>query len=249
MGSERERFSVDGRVVIVTGAGRGIGAALAAGLARAGAHVYGLDVRYESTAGPYRAALCDVTDEGAVRAVLDGIVRQHGRIDGLVNSAGVSLPPDDRYGRDPFLRTLEVNTLAPLRLGWMAAQAMRMPAGRGGSIVNVTSLGAHLGFPDNPSYQASKAALAQLTRAMAIDFGGWGVRVNSLCPGYVATAMTRASHDNADANRARAARTILGRWAQPEDLVGPCQFLLSDASAYVTGVELPVDGGWLAKGL
>jgi NAD(P)-dependent dehydrogenase (short-subunit alcohol dehydrogenase family) len=126
---------------------------------------------------------------------------------------------------------------------------MKIPEGSGGSIVNVTSLGAHLGFPDNPTYQASKAALGQLTRAMAVDFGGWGVRVNSVCPGYVATAMTRASYDDAEANRARAARTILGRWAQPEDLVGPCQFLLSDASAYVTGIELPVDGGWLAKGL
>jgi NAD(P)-dependent dehydrogenase (short-subunit alcohol dehydrogenase family) len=70
---------------------------------------------------------------------------------------------------------------------------MRIPVGRGGSIVNVTSLGAHFGFPDNPAYQASKAAVAQLTRAMAIDFGSWGVRVNSLCPGYVATVMTRAS--------------------------------------------------------
>lgn len=124
-----------------------------------------------------------------------------------------------------------------------------MKQGGGGSIVNVTSLGAHLGFPVNRTYQASKAALAQLTRAMAIDFGGWGVRVNSICPGYVATAMTRASYDDAEANRARAARTILGRWAIPDDLVGPCQFLLSDASAYVTGIELPVDGGWLAKGL
>jgi NAD(P)-dependent dehydrogenase (short-subunit alcohol dehydrogenase family) len=119
-----------------------------------------------------------------------------------------------------------------------AALYLRQPAAR-----------AHLGFPDNPAYQASKAAVAQLTRAMAIDFGSWGVRVNSLCPGYVATAMTRASYEDADARRARAARTILGRWADPEDLVGPCQFLLSEASAYVTGTELVVDGGWLAKGL
>jgi NAD(P)-dependent dehydrogenase (short-subunit alcohol dehydrogenase family) len=243
-----DRFAVDGRAIVVTGAGGGIGAAVAAGLAQAGAHVHGLDLRYE-TMPSYRATVCDVTDERSVRAVLDGIVAQHGRIDGLVNAAGISLQTDDTYGREPFARTLSVNTLAPLRLGWMVAQIMRVPEGRGGSIVNVTSLGAHLGFPDNPAYQASKAALLQVTRAMALDFGAWGVRVNSVCPGYVATALTRASYGTPEANRARAARTVLGRWGQPEEFVGPCQFLLSDASTYITGIDLPVDGGWLAKGL
>jgi 2-dehydro-3-deoxy-D-gluconate 5-dehydrogenase len=239
-------FSVDGRVIVVTGAGGGIGGAVAAGLAQAGAHVYGLDLHYEGERS-YRATVCDVTDERSVRAGLDGIVADHGRIDGLVNAAGITLPPDDAYGREQFLQTLSVNTLAPLRLSWMVAQNMREE--RGGSIVNVTSLGAHLGFPDNPAYQASKAALRQVTRAMAVDFGRWGVRVNSVCPGYVVTAMTRASYSDPEANRARAARTILGRWGQPEDFVGPCQFLLSDAARYITGIDLPVDGGWLAKGL
>ena len=159
-----------------------------------------------------------------------GIVEDGGRIDGLVNNAGISLQASDRYDRDDFVQTLSVNTLAPFRLGWLAAQAMKPPGGRGGSIVNVTSLGAHRGFPGNPSYQASKAALRQLTRAMAVDFGDFGVRVNSLCPGYIVTAMTSASHDDPEANEARAERTILGRWGQPDDLVGPCQFLLSDAS-------------------
>ncbi len=244
-----DRFSVADAVIVVSGAGRGIGAAIAGGLAAADAHVHGIDVRFESGALPYRTTPCDVTDDGALRALVDAVMREHGRIDGLVNAAGISLPPAASYERNTFLETLAVNTLAPLRLGRMAAEAMRAPAARGGSIVNVTSLGAHLGFPDNPAYQASKAAVAQLTRAMAVDFGPWGVRVNSLCPGYVATAMTRASYEDPDANRARVARTVLGRWAQPDDLVGPCQFLLSSASAYVTGIELVVDGGWLAKGL
>lgn len=242
-------FSVSGRVIVVTGAGGGIGAAVAAGLAQSGAHVYGLDLRYDSSDRPYRAAVCDVTDERAFADTLEGIVREHDRLDGLVNAAGISVLPGDAYGRERFLETMSVNTLAPLRLGWMAAQCMKRPRGRGGSIVNVTSLGAHVGFPDNPAYQASKAALAQLTRAMAVDFSKWDVRVNSLCPGYVLTSMTRASYEDPEANRARSERTAIGRWARPEDLVGPCQFLLSDASAYVTGIDLPVDGGWLAKGL
>jgi NAD(P)-dependent dehydrogenase (short-subunit alcohol dehydrogenase family) len=241
-----DRFAVGGRVIVVTGAGGGIGGAVAAGLARAGAHVYGLDLHYDG-APPFRATICDVTDERSLRGVVDGIVAEHGRVDGLVNAAGISLPRDDAYGREQFQETMSVNTLAPLRLGRMVAEIMKQR--QGGSIVNVTSLGAHLGFPDNPAYQASKAALLQVTRAMALDFGAWGVRVNSVCPGYVATAMTRASYADPEANRARSARTMLSRWGEPEDFVGPCQFLLSDASSYITGIDLPVDGGWLARGL
>ena len=242
-------FSVAGHVILVTGAGRGIGAAIAAGLTRSGACVYGVDLHYESTDHLHRARVCDVTDYSLVGGLVAGIVEDGGRIDGLVNNAGISLPASDRYDRDQFVQTLSVNTLAPFRLGWLAAQAMKRPAGEGGSIVNVTSLGARRGFAGNPSYQASKAALGQLTRAMAVDFGGFGVRVNSLCPGYIVTAMTQASHEDPEANEARVRQTCLGRWGSPDDLVGPCQFLLSDASRYVTGIDLPVDGGWLARGL
>jgi 2-deoxy-D-gluconate 3-dehydrogenase len=242
-------FSVDGHVIVVTGAGRGIGAAIAAALTRAGARVYGADLRFEETDHLHRATVCDVTDDGALARLVTDIVEEDGRIDGLVNNAGISLQASEGHSRDEFGRTLAVNTLAPFRLGWLAAQAMRPPRGRGGSIVNVTSLGAHQGFPENPTYQASKAALRQLTRAMAVDFSGFGVRVNSLCPGYIGTAMTSASHDDPGASEARAERTILGRWGWPDDLAGPCQFLLSDASSYVTGIDLPVDGGWLAKGI
>lgn len=242
-------FSVEGRVVIVTGAGGGNGAAIAAGLARAGAHVYGLDVRYDSTDYPYRTEVCDVTDDSSLERIVHSVVEERGRIDGLVNNAGVSLPPADCYSRNNFWQTLTVNTIAPFRLGWMVTQVMKLPEGRGGSIVNVTSLGAHLGFPENPAYQASKAALRQITRAMAVDFGTQGVRVNNICPGYMATAMSSASYNDPEAKAARSSRMILDRWGQSADLVGPCQFLLSDASKYVTGIDLPVDGGWLAKGL
>lgn len=244
-----EPFSVAGHVIVVTGAGRGNGAAIAAGLTRSGACVYGVDLHYESTDHLHRASVCDVADESSVERLVSEIVAERGRISGLVNNAGVSLQSHDRYCPDQFAHTLSVNTLAPFRLGWRAAQAMKPPAGEGGAIVNVTSLGAHRGFADNPAYQASKAALAQLTRAMAVDFGKFGVRVNSLCPGYIVTAMTQASHDDLEASEARIRRTSLDRWGRPEDLVGPCQFLLSDASKYVTGIELPVDGGWLTRGL
>jgi NAD(P)-dependent dehydrogenase (short-subunit alcohol dehydrogenase family) len=239
-------FSIADRVVLVTGAGRGIGNAIATGLARLGARVYGMDIEFSGCERGFEAIQCDVADEDKSAGALQEIVSSDGRLDGLVNNAGISLPGSQSYGRAAFERTLEINTLAPLRLSWTAAEAMK-PRGRG-SIVNVTSLGAHLGFPDNPAYQASKAALRQLTKAMAVDYGRFGIRVNSLCPGYVRTAMTRTSWDDEGLRSARLGRMLLDRWGEPDDLIGPCAFLLSDAAQYVTGIDLPVDGGWLARG-
>ena len=242
-------FSVDGHVIVVTGAGRGIGAAISAALTRAGAHVHGVDLRFDATDHLHRATVCDVTDEDSLAPLVSGIVEDGGRIDGLVNNAGISLQASDPHepGRlPPDALGQHARPVPPRLAGRAGDEAAR---GRGGSIVNVTSLGAHQGFPQNPSYQASKAALRQLTRAMAVDFSDLGVRVNSLCPGYIATAMTSASRDDPEASEARAERTILNRWGRPDDLAGPCQFLLSDASSYVTGIDLPVDGGWLAKGI
>jgi NAD(P)-dependent dehydrogenase (short-subunit alcohol dehydrogenase family) len=240
-------FSITGRVVMVTGAGRGIGHAIASGLTRLGATVYGMDVAFGEDAIGFETIACDVGDERASVDALRDVVATAGRLDGLVNNAGITLPPDDCYSRDTFERTIAINTLAPLRLSWTAAEIMKRH-GRG-SIVNITSLGAHRGFPENPAYQASKAALRQVTKAMAVDYGRFGIRINSLCPGYVVTEMTRRSWEDEALRLARSKRTSLDRWGEPEDLVGPCAFLLSDASKYVTGIDLPVDGGWLARGI
>jgi gluconate 5-dehydrogenase len=118
-----------------------------------------------------------------------------------------------------------------------------------GSIINVTSIGSLVGFPDNPGYVAAKGGLRMLTRALAIDLGRSGIRVNNLAPGYVRTGMTARSYDDPQLNAQRTEHTILGRWGVPEDMVGPAVFLASDASAYMTGQDLIVDGGWTAKGL
>jgi gluconate 5-dehydrogenase len=118
-----------------------------------------------------------------------------------------------------------------------------------GSIINITSLNAELAFPDNPAYMAFKGALRQLTRSLALDLGGRGVRANCIAPGYIRTDMTRASWSDSTREKARASRTVIGRWGMPADLAGAVIFLASDASAFVTGHDLLVDGGWSIKGL
>ena len=119
----------------------------------------------------------------------------------------------------------------------------------GGSIINITSIGAELGFPNNPAYIAAKGALKQLTRSLALDLGSFGIRVNNIGPGYFRTDMTKGSWNDPQLEEDRIRRTILGRWGEPDDLAGAAIFLASEASRYITGQDLYVDGGWLAKGL
>jgi gluconate 5-dehydrogenase len=144
-----------------------------------------------------------------------------------------------------FAETLALNLTAAYRSAMEVTARMK----DSGSIVFVTSINATLGFPGNPGYVAAKGGLRQLTKALALDLGPGGTRVNALAPGYVRTQMTAASYADPVQRAARSARTMLGRWGEPSDLVGAAIFLVSDASAYVTGHELVVDGGWTAKGL
>ncbi len=240
-------FSLEGRVAVVTGASRGVGAAIAAGLARAGAQVVGA-ARSTPDAPDAVAGLmhevCDVTDGGRFAEVCRQTVDRFGRLDALVNAAGVSL---SGAGTETFDATLAVNLRAPFVACAIAAEYMKA-AGRG-SIVNVTSLAGALGFPGNPAYVAAKGGLRMLTKALAEDLGPYGVRVNNLAPGYIRTAMTAKSHADPTEHERRRRHTMLGRWGEPEDLVGPAIFLIGDASAYVTGQDIFVDGGWTAKGL
>jgi NAD(P)-dependent dehydrogenase (short-subunit alcohol dehydrogenase family) len=242
-------FSLDGRVAIVTGASRGIGAAIANGLGRAGAQVVGVarsTTPAEAALFPYRR--CDVTDHDAFRRLCVAVAAECGRLDILVNAAGITLPAEGaEQSVTAFESTLAVNLPAAYACCIAAAAAMR--AGGGGSIVNVTSIGSVLGFPRNPGYVAAKGGLRMLTKALALDLADDGIRVNNLVPGYVHTAMTAASYAEPEAHGGRLRHMILPRWGQPDDLVGAAVFLASDASAYVTGSDLFVDGGWTAKGL
>jgi NAD(P)-dependent dehydrogenase (short-subunit alcohol dehydrogenase family) len=242
------RFSLEGTVALVTGASRGIGAAIAGGLAEAGAAVHGISRTSDGPSGMVHHR-CDASDTRAVAACVAGIGSAAGRVDILVNAAGATFPPvdDAADALARFERTLRIDLTAAYAFTLSALPFLR--AAGGGAILNVTSINSALGFPDNPGYVAAKAGLAGLTRALAVDLAPDGIRVNALAPGYVHTRMTDASYADPALHEARRRRTVLGRWGEPDDMIGAALFLVSPAAAYVTGQEVFVDGGWTINGL
>jgi NAD(P)-dependent dehydrogenase (short-subunit alcohol dehydrogenase family) len=236
-------------VAIVTGASKGIGNAIACSLATAGAQVFGVGRSPAPQDGPslFSYLPCDVTDAEAFGEFSSKIFNATNRIDILVNSAGITLPNDYINPFSTFIRTIESNLIAPFKCSHIVLPLMKK--GDYGSIINVTSIGSGLAFPNNPGYVASKGGLSALTRALALDYGVYGIRVNNLVPGYVRTAMTSASYSDPGSRAVRAGRTMLGRWGEVNDVTGAAVYLASPASSYVTGTDLYVDGGWTAKGL
>lgn len=244
-------FSVMGKVVIVTGALRGNGRAIAQGFLDYGAIVYfcdsmpDLNFKESSKAHFIR---CDIRFESNIEKLINIIMENNNEIDILVNNAGVSISSsEDSYDEYTWDKTFDINLKGTFRLSRVVAKIMKNR--RAGSIINITSLGAEFGFPNNPAYVASKGGLKQLSKAMAVDLAPYGIRVNNVCPGYIKTDMTKKSFDDVVLKEERDRRIMLNRWGESSDLIGACIFLGSEASSYITGIDLFVDGGWSAKGL
>lgn len=246
-GSGSLLFSLLEKTILVTGASRGNGLAICKGLTDHGASVIGLDKAPNDDAG-FPIFEVDLTNRDKTSALLKQLILEFGSIHGLVNNAGVSLASDDPYNdADVYEKTLSINLNAVFHLSSLFC-AHTTKSRSGGSIINITSLGAEQGFPDNPSYQISKAGVKQMTKAFACDWGGKGIRVNNICPGYIKTSMTEGSFNDPILNQQRRGRTMLNRWGESSDLIGAAVFLLSDASSYITGSTIYVDGGWTSKG-
>ena len=244
-------------VAVVTGAGRGIGRRVALTLAERGYAVAANDLHApEGTMDELRAlgapALSlpgDVSDEGTVRGMRDAVMGEFGRVDALVNNAGVSfITPAEETTLAEWRRVLEVNLTGPFLLRRIFGVEM---LGRGsGSIVNVSSVAGLLGVGDRAAYNASKHGLVGLTRTLAAEWGGRGVRVNAVCPGWVKTEMDdedqgAGGYTDEDIH----GRVPMGRFATPEDVARAVAFLADDEqSGFVNGHTLSVDGGWAADG-
>lgn len=230
----KDLFSIKDKVIIVTGASGGNGLVISNGLEEVGARVIRADLPE-----------FDVRDLLQLDKLVNDALRYDNRIDGLVNCAGVTYGNNlFDYSNEDWENTYKVNLKAPFELSRKVAKHMKKT---GGSIINITSLNSELGFPNNPAYVSMKGGLKQLSKSLAVDLGEFKIRVNNLGPGYIKTNMTKGSWKNRKTEIED--RTILGRWGEPEDLLGTVIFLLSPASNYITGQDIYVDGGFLAKGM
>lgn len=252
MKDPRNLFSVEGKIAIVTGTSRGNGVAFAHALLAGGAEVHCI----QRTASKENIIvhpnahthIADITDAPNIKKIVSGIATTSGRIDILVNNAGITIgSPSESYTPEDWDKTLNVNLRANFFLSQLVAAYM---AKRGsGVIVNITSINSERGFPGNPAYVAAKGGLKQLSKALACDWAKYGIRINNLGLGYFQTDMTKKSFNDPILKKQRDDRMLLNRWGTADDLTGPILFLCSDASSYMTGQDLYIDGGWLAKGL
>ncbi|NKB43986.1 MAG: SDR family oxidoreductase [Alphaproteobacteria bacterium] len=246
-------FSLDGRVAIVTGASRGIGAAIADTFAEAGAHVVGIGRSSNPDAQPASGVTytsCDINDSDSFRAVCRAALADHGRVDCLVNNAGMFVPIQKDDDRLPaFDEQIETNLRAAYACSIAAGDQM-VEAGNGGSIINITSIGGVRGFSGLAGYAASKGGLEQLTRAMAMDYGPHSIRVNNIAPGYILTDMNKHTLTSDPQGRERRLkRLILKRHGETYEVAAAALFLATDASTYITGETMHVDGGWHTQGM
>jgi NAD(P)-dependent dehydrogenase (short-subunit alcohol dehydrogenase family) len=243
---------LDGKLALITGAGSGIGEAIARAMAQAGAHVVVVDVNADG-AGRVAAEIganataypLDVTDRAACDALATTVRHAHGTVAVLVNNAGIIRrgkvdAPDARQDWDV---TLAVNLDGPYNVTTAFLDHLKATLG---SVINIGSVQSFVALPNSAAYTTSKGGVRALTKALAIELSPLGIRVNAIGPGMIATPLNAKARENPDYMKSFQGRIPLGRLGTPDDIAGPAVFLASDMARYITGVTLPVDGGFLA---
>lgn len=250
-------FSLKGKTALVTGCKRGIGFAIAEALAEAGADILGVSASLETSGSAIEKAVkaagssfkgyqCDFSDRKSLYAFIEKVKSENDSIDILVNNAGTILrAPAAEHSDEYWDKVIEVNQNAQFILSRELGKEM---VKRGsGKIIFTASLLTFQGGITVPGYAASKGAIGQLTMALSNEWAGKGVQVNAIAPGYIATDNTEALRDDPDRSSSILARIPAGRWGKPEDFKGPIIFLASQASDYMSGTVMTVDGGWMGR--
>jgi NAD(P)-dependent dehydrogenase (short-subunit alcohol dehydrogenase family) len=248
-------FDLTDRVAVVTGAGRGLGRSMAMALAAAGADVVVSSRTYPELEvlrdelrdlGPRAEAItADCTDESSCEHLVTSAIERMGKVDILVNNAGINVrKPILELSAEEFDRVLTTNLYGYF---YCARAVGRHMVERGsGKVINISSMMGRVALPTQGAYASSKGAVEQLTNVLALEWAQSGVQVNAIAPAYCETPLTRPVFDDPERNRFIRERTPMGRWGQPHELAGAVIFLASDASSFVTGHTLRVDGGWNA---
>ena len=253
----KNTFDLTGKIALVTGCKRGIGMAMALGLAEAGADIIGVSANLElagsqvsaaveSLGRKFKAYQADFSNRDSLYAFIKQLKADYPRIDILVNNAGTILRNPAAEHSDEFWdEVLEVNLSSQFILSREIGS--RMIAQGSGKIIFTASLLSFQGGLNVPGYAASKGGIARLTMALANEWASKGVNVNAIAPGYISTDNTTALREDKDRSASILGRIPAGRWGEPEDFKGPVVFLASDASNYVHGTILTVDGGWMGR--
>ena len=252
-----KQFDLSDRVAVVTGGSKGLGEAMAAGLASAGAHTVLVSRNLEeATATAERIAddygrqsiglRADVTVGDDVQSLVDQVIQQFGRLDILINSAGINIRgPIEQLTYQQFCDVQRTNVDG----SWLCARAVVPPMKQagGGRIINLASTLGLVGLEDRTPYATSKGAVVQMTRALGLELAGDNIMVNAICPGPFLTPMNVPIAENEQTKKFIVGAVALGRWGELREIQGAAIFLASDAASYVTGSMLTVDGGWTAR--
>ena len=240
-------FSVKKLNIIITGASKGIGFCLGEFLNNAGSNLLLIGrskkIRKKKLINQYKS--CDIQDSLKFKKFCNEFKHTFGKIDFLINNAGISLEERSEKKIENFVKTIDTNLNSTYKCCEIIYPMMK----NGGSIINISSVGSLLGMKNNPGYVSSKGGINSLTRALAEDYSKKKIRVNAILPGYVKTDMTRKSFRNSTKKLERKEKSILNRWAEPNDLIGIVIFLATRASSFVTGTNIIVDGGFSIKGI
>lgn len=250
-----EQFSLAGKVAVVTGSGSGIGQGIAVGLAEAGADIVavyhsGIDTTCQQIEALGRRCLpvqADVSNMDCIDQIVNAALEAFGHIDILVNCAGrIFRQPALEHCEEEWDKVLAINTKVPFYLSQRVANQM-IEKGIPGKIINIASMMSFFGGFNVASYTASKSAIRGITQSMSNEWSKYGIRVNALAPGWIATKMTKAVREDEGRNVDTLARIPAGRWGTPEDFKGPAVFLASSASDYISGYTIAVDGGFMGR--